>query len=114
MARGKKHSPEKVVNLLRQIEVAVTNGKTTAVAYFQLDNGGMVHLTARSRCLTSRTRRNSRQLSPPGLKWITSPHLEGSCDRVLPVQTRKWRSSERSWPPRTSSRPRDIQSGRAT
>ena len=32
MARGRKHTPEQVVNLLRQIEVAVANGKTTAVA----------------------------------------------------------------------------------
>jgi hypothetical protein len=32
MARRKKHTPEQVVNLLRQIEVAVANGKTTAVA----------------------------------------------------------------------------------
>jgi hypothetical protein len=31
MARGKKHTAEQVVNLLRQIEVAVANGKTTAV-----------------------------------------------------------------------------------
>ena len=29
MARGKKYHPEQVVNLLRQIEVAVANGKTT-------------------------------------------------------------------------------------
>jgi hypothetical protein len=27
MARGKKHSPEQIVSLLRQIEVAVANGK---------------------------------------------------------------------------------------
>ena len=32
MARGKKNSPEQVVNLLRQIEVAVANGKTTPQA----------------------------------------------------------------------------------
>ncbi|HEU5400133.1 MAG TPA: IS3 family transposase [Terriglobales bacterium] len=32
MARRKKHTPEQVVNLLRQIEVAVANGKTTSVA----------------------------------------------------------------------------------
>jgi putative transposase len=32
MARGRKHTPEQVVNLLRQIEVAVANGKTTSVA----------------------------------------------------------------------------------
>jgi putative transposase len=32
MARGKKHSPEQVVNLLWQIEVAVANVKTMAVA----------------------------------------------------------------------------------
>ena len=33
MARGKKHTAEQVVNLPRQIEVAVANGKTTAVGY---------------------------------------------------------------------------------
>ena len=32
MARGKKHSPEQVVNLLRQIEVAIANGKSTSLA----------------------------------------------------------------------------------
>jgi Transposase len=32
MARGKKHSPEQIVSLLRQIEVAVGNGKTMAQA----------------------------------------------------------------------------------
>ena len=31
MARGKKHSAEQIVSLLRQIEVAVANGKTTPV-----------------------------------------------------------------------------------
>jgi putative transposase len=30
MGRGKKYQPEQVVNLLRQIEVAVENGKTTS------------------------------------------------------------------------------------
>ena len=29
MGRGKKYQPEQVVNLLRQIEVAIANGKTT-------------------------------------------------------------------------------------
>ena len=29
MARGKKHTPEQIVNVLRQIEVAIANGKTT-------------------------------------------------------------------------------------
>ena len=32
MGRGKKYQPEQVVNLLRQIEVAVANGKTTVLA----------------------------------------------------------------------------------
>jgi putative transposase len=32
MARGKKHTPEQIVSLLRQVEVAVANGKTTAHA----------------------------------------------------------------------------------
>jgi putative transposase len=34
MARGKKYQPEQVVNLLRQIETAVANGKTTAQATY--------------------------------------------------------------------------------
>jgi Transposase len=29
MARGKKYQPEQVINLLRQVEVAVANGKST-------------------------------------------------------------------------------------
>jgi transposase-like protein len=32
MARGKKHTPEQVVNTLRQIEVGMANGKTTPAA----------------------------------------------------------------------------------
>jgi hypothetical protein len=32
MAKGKKHTPEQIVSLLRQIEVSVANGKTTPVA----------------------------------------------------------------------------------
>jgi transposase-like protein len=32
VARGKKHSPEQVVNLLRQIEVAIANRKSTSLA----------------------------------------------------------------------------------
>ena len=32
MGRGKKYQPEQVVNLLRQIEVGVSNGKTTPQA----------------------------------------------------------------------------------
>ena len=32
MGRGKKYQPEQVVNLVREIEVAVANGKTTALA----------------------------------------------------------------------------------
>jgi putative transposase len=32
MGRGKKHTPEQIVNVLRQIEVAMANGKTTPAA----------------------------------------------------------------------------------
>jgi putative transposase len=32
MAKRKKYTPEQIVSLLRQIEVAVANGKTTPVA----------------------------------------------------------------------------------
>ena len=32
MARGKKHTPEQIVNVLRQIEVEMANGKTTPAA----------------------------------------------------------------------------------
>ena len=37
MARGKKHTAEQIVSLLRQIEVAVANGKMTPAAC--RDNG---------------------------------------------------------------------------
>jgi putative transposase len=37
MAPGKEHTPDQIVSLLRQIEVAVANGKTTPVAC--RDNG---------------------------------------------------------------------------
>jgi hypothetical protein len=37
MPRGKKHTAEQIVSLLRQIEVAVANGKTTPVGC--RDNG---------------------------------------------------------------------------
>ena len=43
MGRGKKYQPEQVVNLLRQIEVAVANGKTTPQACAQ--DAGIVEQT---------------------------------------------------------------------
>jgi hypothetical protein len=39
MARGKKHTSEQIVNLLRQVEVAVASGKTTAQAERSCDYG---------------------------------------------------------------------------
>jgi len=33
MSRGKRYQPEQVVNLLRQIEVGVANGKTAVALY---------------------------------------------------------------------------------
>jgi putative transposase len=32
MGRGKKHTPEQIVNVLRQVEVAMANGKTMPLA----------------------------------------------------------------------------------
>jgi putative transposase len=32
MGRGKAHSPEQIVSLLRQVEVAIANGKIHSVA----------------------------------------------------------------------------------
>jgi hypothetical protein len=32
MTRGKKNTPERIVSLLRQVEVVVASGKTTAQA----------------------------------------------------------------------------------
>jgi hypothetical protein len=32
MARGRKHAPEQIVNVLRQIEVAMANGETSPAA----------------------------------------------------------------------------------
>jgi hypothetical protein len=70
MRRGKKYHPEPVVNLLRQIEVAVANGKTTALAWKE---AGIVDqrsaLSYRRWCLvlareTLGTSRNEVGLSP--------------------------------------------------
>jgi putative transposase len=35
MGKAKKHSPEQIVNVLRQIEVAIANGKTTLTACWE-------------------------------------------------------------------------------
>jgi len=35
MTRGRRHSPEKIVQLLRQIEVATANGKKTDKACYE-------------------------------------------------------------------------------
>lgn len=32
MGKGKKHTPEQIVNMLRQIEVGIANGKTHLIA----------------------------------------------------------------------------------
>ena len=42
MGRGKKYQPKQVVNSLRQIEVAIANGKTPALAYGSRDRGADV------------------------------------------------------------------------
>ena len=60
MGRGKKYQPEQVVNLLRQIEVTVANGKTTAQA---CKEAGIVEQTyspagARSMAVCRWTRRS--------------------------------------------------------
>lgn len=42
MTRAKKHTPEQIVSLLRRIEVAVANGKTTPSACHE---GGITEQT---------------------------------------------------------------------
>ena len=37
MARGKKHSAEQIVNLLRHVEVGEANGKTLPQAYKEVE-----------------------------------------------------------------------------
>ncbi len=66
MGRGQKYQPEQVVHLLRQIEVAVANGKTTALAWkeaglveqtyscWRKEYGGL-HAGDRSACQPVRT-----------------------------------------------------------
>ena len=66
MGRGKKYQPEQVVNLLRQIEVAVANGKTTALACKELG------LWSRRTSVGAR--------STAGCRWtvsVRSSHLSG-------------------------------------
>ncbi len=38
MARGKKHTAEEIVNLLRQVEVSLGNGKTLPQACKEMEN----------------------------------------------------------------------------
>ena len=60
MRRNKKYQPEQVVHLLRQIEVAVANGKTTSLA---CKGAGIVeqnYFCWRKKCKVS-ARRNPRE-----------------------------------------------------
>ena len=50
MGRGKKYQPEQVVNLLRQIEGAIANGKTTALACKEADIVEQTYFRWRKEC----------------------------------------------------------------
>jgi hypothetical protein len=65
MSRRKKHTPEQVANLLRQREVAVPNGRTTALSckglpeHLRSDNGPEFVVRDLRRWLQARARRRS-------------------------------------------------------
>jgi putative transposase len=50
MARGKKNMPEKIVNLLRRVEVSVAGGKTTPQACEELQMGEQTYCRWREAC----------------------------------------------------------------
>ena len=59
MARGKKHTPEQIVSLLRQIEVAVANGK---IARIESKLCASVEFRLRGSQVTSETPRPRRSV----------------------------------------------------
>jgi hypothetical protein len=46
MGKVKKHAPEQIVNILRQVEMAISNGKTTPSGSFGTSRGE----TFKTRC----------------------------------------------------------------
>src|SRR5271163_1900977 len=103
MARGKKHSPEQVVNTLRQIEVAVANGKTTPQA---CKEAGIVEQTY------SRWRKEDGGLQVDQARRLKEPEQENSklkrlvaelsLDKVV-LKTISGQTMARSSPPRICS-----------
>jgi putative transposase len=93
MARGKKHSPEQVVNLLRQIEVAVANGKTTPQAckeagiveqiYFRWrrEYGGLQVDSERRRCAVNHASREHGMSERRACQLVNQPRGRSATNR---------------------------------
>ena len=83
MARGKKHTPEQIVSLLRQIEVAVANGcrsmkRVTLVALACAVLASLFSLSCKSRKVVIAFHWND---TVPTMPWI---HLPGQYYRYAP------------------------------
>jgi hypothetical protein len=96
MARGKKYQPEQVVNLQRQIEVSVANGKSTEQACHE---AGIVEQTYYRWRKEYGGHRRPRPSSYPGI-WIRNDKPDHGKSAHLSVQLPASRGAtgRSSWP----------------
>jgi formylglycine-generating enzyme required for sulfatase activity len=69
MARREKHKAEQVVNLLRQIEAAVANGKTTTLACKEAEITEQTHYRWRREYGGLQVDQARRGKYPPAVGW---------------------------------------------
>jgi len=80
MARRKKHTPEQVVNLLRQIEVAVATGKTTSQACKEAEITEQTYYRCRKEYGGLQVDQARRLVLPiKSFSLPNSPRVKGSC-----------------------------------
>ena len=80
MARRKKHTPEQVVNLLRQIEVAAANGKTTSQACKEAEITEQAYYRWRKEYGGLQVDQARRLVLPiESFSLPNSPRVKGSC-----------------------------------
>ncbi len=91
MARRKKHTPEQVVNLLRQIEVSIANGKTTGWACKEASITEQTYYRWRreQRGLQVDQARRLKELESDNakLKWLVSERLETDLTQCIRSST---------------------------
>jgi hypothetical protein len=77
MARGKKHTAEQIVNLLRQVEVGVANGKRIVCARSDYREKGVHSDLLTSSISTTKRQLNFFPIAPASTRsdWDVRPYL---------------------------------------